>query len=468
MVAAEASLRKKKLLGVFVFLSLSFIPYVVGAQGGAKVGVEIRGRSEYWDTFLDAQAYDNPYGFTLIRARSFIEYSYGSVLAHAALQGASAIGLPDNAFIGPGKSYYDLNKRANPHGFSLLHLYLKAKIDKFDIIVGRVPFREGAEVVYEDKKFNFLKERCISERLVGNLDWSNVGRRFDGGSIGLDLGKTYVNLFGGRALSGGVDFVSPHVPMNIVAGGASFVLKKELVRNTEIRLFNIFYNDWRDFVKKTYNKPIFLNSPGANLVSIQKLGPGEIDFALWGAYQLGNFGDKKQQAFAFAFETGYEFVDVFLTPWIRFGFTHASGDDNPNDNINRRFFNMIPSNHKYYGYLDLFALSNLQDTRIHLLLTYDFLRFETGFHIMRLASASDRWVLGSGAATKDRLGFSEIKYTGKDVGNELDLTLYVNPTKWFSFLAGYSVLFGSEKLKEVFPQKKNISWLYSQATISIR
>ncbi|MCX7733445.1 MAG: alginate export family protein [bacterium] len=435
-------------------------------ENNPKIGLDLRSRTEFWNTPVEFAVYDNPYGFTLIRGRSSIDYTLSIFKLHGSLQGASAINLPDNAFLGPGKSYFDSAEKKNPQNFSIQELYIKGKTGILDFSVGRIPIKDGAEVLYDNAKFNLIKEISISERLVGKWDWTNLGRRFDGGTLGLNTEDIYIFLFGARSLSGGFDFSSAYSALNILVGGGSLTLKKDLIENTEIRVFSIIYNDERDIIKNIYGKNLFLITPGISGLSVQKLGEGEIDIVIWGAYQIGDFGVKKQQAFSLVAELGYEFREVFLEPWIRVGIAYATGENNPEDNTNRRFFNILPTNHKYYGYLDLFALSNLQNTYFQLFLSYDILKFEISFHIFSLASTSDKWIYGSGAPSKNRIGYSEINYTNKNAGNELDLAVYLNPTRWFSSSFGFSVFLGSNELKNIFQNKSNATWIFSQINLS--
>lgn len=438
----------------------------IAQENNPKIGLDVRARTEFWNTPVEFPVYDNPYGFILIRGRSSINYTFSIFKLHSSLQGASAINLPDNAFLGQGKSYFDLAEKKNPQNFSIHELYIRGKTGILDFSAGRIPVKDGAEVLYDDEKFNLIKERSISERLIGNWDWTNLGRRFDGGTLGLNTEDIYIWLLGARTLAGGVDFSSAYNALNIIVGGGSLTLKKDIIQNTEIRAFSIIYSDGRDIIKKIYGKNLFLVTPGISGLSVQKLGEGEIDLVIWGAYQLGDFGVKKQQAFSFVAELGYEFKEVFLEPWIRGGIAYATGEKKPEDNTNRRFFNILPTNHKYYGYLDLFALSNIQNIYLQLFLSYDILKLETSFHIFSLASQADKWIYGSGAPSKNRIGYSEINYNKKNVGNELDLVFYLNPTKWFSSSLGFSVFFGSNELKNIFQSKSNATWIFSQINLS--
>lgn len=451
---------------IFAFISFVFIETSpVLCQDLLKVSIDLRSRTEFWNTLLDFPVYDNPYGFILIRGRSSVDYKYSVFRFHGTIQGASALRLPDNGFSGPGKNYFESSGKKNSQNFSLAELYLKVKYGSFDFSLGRIPLREGAEYISSMEKLISVKERVISERLVGNWDWTAIGRRFDGGSLGIDTEKIYFWISGARVLSGGFDFESAYNPMSIALAIASITLKEDLIKNTEIRLFNILYSDSRKIVKDLYQKDLFINTPGLSLISVNDLGPGEIDFVIWGAYQIGKFGLKNQQAFSFVLESGYEIKEIFLSPWLRIGFAYASGDKNQSDNTNQRFFNLLPTNHKYYGYLDMFSLSNLQNLYLQTMFSYNIFSLELSLHDFSLSSTKDKWVYGSGASSKNKLGYSDIDFSGKKVGNEVDVVFYLNPTKSFYSSFGFSLFFGSSGLREVFPYKSNMFWLFSQINL---
>ena len=48
-----------------------------------------------------------------------------------------------------------------------------------------------------------------------------------------------------------------------------------------------------------------------------------------------------------------------MAPWLRTGVNAASGDDDPADDTHRTFFNVLSTNHLYYGYADQLAFQNL-------------------------------------------------------------------------------------------------------------
>ncbi len=434
-----------------------------------RIRTEVRLRNEFWSTFQKDIGGDNPYNFILARIRNKFDIAFGNLNFRLASQGVKALFLPRDARFGSGKTYYEQNDKKNfPGDLHLVELNVGGKIWKLDFSLGRIGIKDGADITYEkNEKFNSLKMWRVSERLIGELDWTNAGRKFDGGTLGYDLGFSKISIFGARALGGGVDFDDGYKWLDVYITGGSFTIKKDTLGGIELGAYNILYYDTRKFDGK--NKDIAIQTSGLRAVSIQELGPGELDFVLWGAYQFGKFIGLNQNAFALIGEVGYQFSEIMLKPWLRIGIAYASGDANPQDQTHKTFFNLLPANHKWYGYMDKIAFSNLRNIYIQNIFTIDIFEFVIDFHIFSLNSSSDSWYTGSGAFNNKTLGYSttvtatRVSDIGSpDLGNEIDLTLVVRYSSKFWFDIGYSRFFGGKIIKQEFPKKSNADWFYTR------
>src|SRR5262249_31487276 len=106
-----------------------------------------------------------------------------------------------------------------------------------------------------------------------------------------------------------------------------------------------------------------------------KSQPGQVghwDYSLEGAYQFGDYRDRRlgvnsprltQDAFMVVLQGGYTFADAWATPRIGAEYSYSSGDDNPTDGTHGTLDNLFPTNHKFYGYMDFISLQNIQDVR---------------------------------------------------------------------------------------------------------
>ena len=424
--------------------------------------IDLRSRGEYWNTFLKSDSGTQRYFFILSRARVFAEFSRKSISMQFAFQGLKALFLPESAVDGAGKVYFDNNKERAPDKFSILLLNLSGKLGNFYFKLGRVSIEDGAEVFHGEQKFDMLKKTRISERLVGSWDWTNAGRRYDGLICGYNGKKFNANLFAARVLGGGIDFKNTGKWLDISIAGASLTFS---IPGSDLRIFDIFYQDERDEVLKKLNlsEKIKLHTLGLSAIKLFDHDNSQIDIVGYTAFQFGNFGQFTQRAYAFIGEFGYQ-IKSTSSPWLRFGIAYASGDENKLDNTRKTFFNLTPTNHKWYGNLDMFSFSNLLNLYIQFMINYKFLNLNSEFHIFKLANGNDDWIAGSGAFNNSSLGYSALAVSpGRtDLGKEFDFVSTFKFLKNILFEIGYSYFWGSDVVKNVFVRKPNKNWLYFQ------
>jgi hypothetical protein len=123
-------------------------------------------------------------------------------------------------------------------------------------------------------------------------------------------------------------------------------------------------------------------------------------------------------------------------PHAQFEYDFASGDNDPADGRSREFNNLFPTNHPYYGYADLAGLRNLHDFRVTgAVALHPKVTLELDYHRFLLAAPRGAWKSATGRV----LGFDPLGRFGRDLGQEMDLTLRFPAQKHLGFLAGYSV-----------------------------
>ncbi|MBI2485969.1 MAG: alginate export family protein [Deltaproteobacteria bacterium] len=443
-------------------------------------GVNIRLRNELWNTFeKQGVSTDRTYDFFLVRTRGFIDIFWNNFFLHVMGQGVKAFNLPRNGAFGPGPLYFSASDDdTGPGNFQIAEAYLQIKdfpVLGFYLTGGRIGFLDGAEVLYGEPKIDWVIKARLSERLIGNWDWVNIGRRFDGGTFGFGNRIFDLNVFGANVLQGGYDFddgLWKELDHVVVVGG-SFTLKKDvIVPGTQFKVFNYFYFDDRTPARELAGDDLEINTTGASIVGAYEVGPGQMDLLLWFAFQTGDFGDLDQKAFGFIGEIGYQFLQVPLKPWLRIGLAYASGDDDPDDSDHGTFFNMVPTNHKWYGYADAVAFSNLEDYYFQLILTpHSKVAFAIDGHLFRLASDDEFWISGSGPFNNEVFGYAFNKpVSGEDIkrnlGGELDFTLSIKPVDFLSLDIGYSHFFGAKGVEVVFDKEDQLDWFYVQTEIS--
>jgi hypothetical protein len=277
----------------------------------------------------------------------------------------------------------------------------------FTAAFGRFEYRDGLEVVPSDPTLAVLANTRIAERLVGPFDFTHVSRSFDGARVAYDSPDWNVTAFGTRPTWGGFQ-VSANRELDIELAGLAATLRR-LPQGPPLvaRLFYLYYRDARQDALKVDNRPkqarvadkepITINTIGGNVTTAVDFGPGIADGLLWGAVQTGTWGVQSDGAGAYAMEAGYQIPQIPTAPWLRVGWDRSSGDNNPNDDVHRTFFQLIPTA-RTYARLPFFNLMNSSDVFFELVLRpHDRVSVRTDFHWLRVTDGRGLWYSGGGA-----------------------------------------------------------------------
>jgi len=193
------------------------------------------------------------------------------------------------------------------------------------------------------------------------------------------------------------------------------------------RAFALGYDDYRDGVVKTDNRPAALRAAdtasirvatyGGHYLQLIPTSQGPIDLLAWGAVQTGRWGGLTQRAAAYAVEAGWQPSRLDrVKPWIRAGFDYGSGDGDPGDRTHGTFFQVLPTP-RVYARLPFFNMMNCGDAFGELIVhPVRKLTVRADGHSLRLASAADLWYSGGGAFQPQTFG-----YTGRPSGGRSDL-----------------------------------------------
>ena len=318
------------------------------------------------------------------------------------------------------------------------------------------------------------------ERLIGTSEWNNFGRTFDAAKLHYEKGKFSVDLFASTAV-------------NIVRRD-SFD-QSDLFNGTETHREQVFSGiyasttavdpltmDFYALLLDEHNPTLVVPGvtyPGTSL----SIGGTRTDFVTLGtrikadpkklhgfeyegefAFQTGQVSDLDLTAFAAHVGAGYN----FKCPWnprLFFEYNYASGDSDPTDGNIETFQNLFPSNHKFYGYMDLFSWQNLHNPELSLKAKpCKQVGLEADFHGFWLADTNDAWYRANGA-TKVRPITPASRSASSYVGSEIDLLVTYQPVKFLIIWAGYSHFFAGDYLSATGPSD-DADFGYVQATIS--
>lgn len=163
------------------------------------------------------------------------------------------------------------------------------------------------------------------------------------------------------------------------------------------------------------------------------------------AVQFGERFGKDLRAFAGHWGGGYSWL---LSPWkprLGIEYSYASGDSNAADGRVGTFQNLFPTNHLYYGYMDVFSWQNLHNPALKLSVEpSSSVKLSLDYHLFWLANTNDAWTRASQVATVRPITPGASSYAG----SELDFTVLWKALKQLDVQAGYSHFFAGSYLKD--------------------
>lgn len=280
------------------------------------------------------------------------------------------------------------------------------------------------------------------ERLVGSFEWNNFGRTFDAVKFHLTPAKDWwlegfassvvvhdsdefnrSDLFNGNGtgrdqifsglylsttalcpLGSATDFYAFELHEESAAGGTDFV-----TLGTRLK---------------------------ANLAKT-----GGWDFETEMAVQAGDLRGQDLGAFAGHWGAGRVWTKAAWKPRLFGEYNFATGDSDRFDDETGTFQNLFPTNHKFYGYMDLFAWQNLHNPAASFSVQpKDGLKFQLDYHGFWLADTNDAWYRANGVTQVRPI----VPDAGSFVGTELDLTATWKVHAHLGILAGYSHFFSGD------------------------
>ena len=311
------------------------------------------------------------------------------------------------------------------------------------------------------------------ERLIGDYDWNNIGRAFDAAKLRWQQGWGSVDVFTGMPvvpregqfdmpnnqdwLSGVYATFTP-IPKTILEGYF-------LARNASRSAISFFADP--EFPQPTARD---VYTVGGRL----KSKPGQLynfDYTIEGAYQFGDFAPtataarEDQDAFMAIVLGGYTFADLWATPRLGAEFDYASGSDG--SGTHGTFDNLFPTNHKFFGMMDLVSLENIQDVGANLTLKPAKRMSVTLMgNAFWLADTHDYFdtVAGAPRATG---GYGIHPSYNPFVGTELSVVGGYAVTSFAQVEAGYGHFFSGDYIAQsqaVNGGARDADWVYVQTT----
>jgi hypothetical protein len=408
-------------------------------------GFATRARGEYWKAFSDD---DDVYAG--IRTRARLQYAWREQwIATVEGQLVQLHGL-DRTASGAAATYRSANDgQHDVWELQLRHANLEWKpIPSLFLRGGRQDVKLGAEVGYTEPDWRYLKSARLAERLIGTVGWSHVERSTDAIMAGYDFGTQRMDVFAGRPTTGVFAVNDGMRPLRDIAyaGGAWTAKRGSLVPDSEISAFGIIYDDDRATRQGGLIDGVTVYTIGASWLGIYDAGPGRVDVLLWAAGQGGEFAGNDHRAAAGLAEAGYQMPEWPWKPWLRAGVNVASGDGDPGDRTHETFFNLLPTNHLYYGFADQLALQNLINPFLQVKLApHAKLGLNFFVHWFQLMQRDDARYAGTGAFDRHSFGYTAQNTAGQsDVGVEYDAVATVALHRTTTLELGFSWIDGGD------------------------
>ena len=317
------------------------------------------------------------------------------------------------------------------------------------------------------------------ERLIGTADWNNFGRTFDAAKLHYEKAKLSVDVFASTVVNIFRDSFDQSDLFNVSETHRDQVFSALYVSTTAVNPLTMdFYGLLLDQEIPNPTAPAITSPASSNGLSGKRT-----DFITLGtrikadpkklhgleyegefAFQTGQVNDLNLTAFAAHVGAGYN-IDGPCKPRIFLEYNFATGDHDPNDGDIQTFQNLFPSNHKFYGYMDLFSWQNLHNPELSMRIKpTDKLTVQLDTHAFWLANTNDAWYRANGV-TKVRPLTTAARNADSYAGSEIDFVMTYQPVKFLTLLGGYSHFFAGQYLRDTGADD-DADYGYVQATVS--
>lgn len=278
-------------------------------------------------------------------------------------------------------------------------------------------------------------------RLVGNVNWAQQARSFDGALLMTRLNSTVIDLFAAKERENtGTGPTVTDEDRNIVG----LWVKTKINDMAAVSGTLIYQND--DSSAANMNRATMGLRGTFDMLGIN----GRIE----GYYQFGDIAPATDlnsyvNAYMIGVRIGHSY-DTKLKPRITLWYDYLSGDSNTNDTRAKAFNTLYATNHKFYGFMDYFmnvpdntSKKGLQDIAI-----------KTSIKPLQNVSISadfHHFLLAENSALDGK----------KSLGQELDLTAKWKYHKHLTVTGGYSHFFNA-KLQRALASRGNsdADWAY--------
>ena len=262
-----------------------------------------------------------------------------------------------------------------------------------------------------------------AQRLISPLDWANTRRTFDGAKLYYHTDDWDLDGFWTQPI-----FAEPQ-SLDSPDGTQEFYALYWSYRGIPQELYELYWIGYADYDAPFAAASTFkFQTVGGHLKAERDQWLVEFE----GAYQFGKFGDINHSAGFFTIGGGRDMKNLPWKPVLWVYYDWASGSDTIGNGFNQLF----PLGHKYLGFMDFFARTNIEDFNILLEMNpADKWKMIVWWHMFHLQNGNDVPYRINGLPETTTPGGSTY------LGNELDLLAIWKQTPRMSWLFGYSHFF---------------------------
>lgn len=299
--------------------------------------------------------------------------------------------------------------------------------------------RQGYMEIGDPSKLSFSAGRMELNygdgRLVSRSPWKNVSQSFDAAKLHVAGDDWWLDAFASSVVKFRRDQFD----------------QSDWLNNGDQTFSGLYFNTSALTFQTTELYALELHDAGTDFVTLGthwKADPKKLegwDYEVEMAAQVGTVKDKDLTALAGHWSVGYQWLDLAWKPRVGVEYSYASGDSDPNDGDVGTFQNLFPTNHRFYGYMDVFSWRNLHNPELRvsaepakdLTATLD-------YHWFWLADTNDAWYRANQTTMVRPITPGASSYAG----SELDFVLTWKAMQHLEVQAGYAHFFAGSYLKD--------------------
>jgi hypothetical protein len=322
------------------------------------------------------------------------------------------------------------------------------------------------------------------ERLVGAFDWNNFGRTFDAARLTYKGNGFSVDAFISTPV---VIIKSQFNGSDLFDGYGAYSGRGMFFSGLHLSTDQVKFGTWDLYCflidqsngNQATQQGALTTAPvkgtlaaGSDFVTLGtrlKGDPKKIEGWEFGtelAWQAGRVRGMDLCAFAATAGLGYNWLEKPWKPRLYAEYNYASGDDDPSDTGNiGTFQNLFPTNHKFYGMLDVFSWQNMHNVMLSSRVApAKNVTVQLDYNVFWLADTNDGWYRANGT-TVVRPVNAAARSANSFAGSEIDLVATWSANKHFHLQGGYSHFFAGNYLGDTGTHA-DADFGYIQATIS--